>query len=79
MNGEEPQGPLNPDVEALRKEIEFLRKDMERQKTELDGRIEMLNERTSNVKDIVNVVILALIVSVIGTLAATIILRAAGL
>lgn len=87
---EGPQDPRDLDIQALRQEIEQLRKDMEQQTellrkdveqqaTRLDGRIDVLGERTSNTQSTVNTVILAIVVSVIGTVAATLILRAAGL
>lgn len=79
VNSEEPPDLRNADIEALRKEIELLRKDMEQQKTELDGRINVLEERTNNVRTMVYAVLIALLVSVVGTVAATLILRATGL
>lgn len=87
---EESQDPRDLDVQALRQEvellrkdleqeIELLRKDLEQQATRLDGRIDMLGERTSNTQSTVNTVILAIVVSIAGTVAATLILRAMGL
>jgi hypothetical protein len=73
------QDPRELDIQALRQEVEMLRKDMEQQETRLNARIDVLEERTSNVRTIVFAVIVALVVSVLGTLAVTLILRLAGL
>lgn len=75
----EPQDPRDLELQALRQEIELLRKDMEQQETRLNGRVNVLEERTSNIRGIVFAVIVAFVVSVAGTLVVTLILRALGL
>ena len=59
----------------LKKEIELLRKDLENQRTQLDGRINVIEERTNNVRTVVYSLSGAILVSV----AATLVLRAVGL